>query len=278
VSTPVAENRISWGLNWFLACFGKVHIENHLGSFTAVPQKSDSNPILPLRRPLFGGRAAPRKDAAPSGATSPGVMASRQGPIDGVAKNTRAIEICYIITNHHIAIRLESLRLTAITTQLKPESKRGRPLVYDWSAIWPQVLEHIASGDALSTALKRLGPDAPSYVWAKTQLRMDPTLQAAYREAIEDRADALADDIIALADTPPPPGLDGPGLHAWVAQLKLRVHAREWTASKLRPKVYGASVDVTVQATSISITAALEQAQRRILNVVAEDTTAPQSS
>ena len=145
--------------------------------------------------------------------------------------------------------------------------KRGRPPVYDPAVIWPQVLEFIASGDALSTAIKRLGPDAPSYVWAKTQLRTNPTLQAAYREAIEDRADTLADDIITLADTPPPPGLDGPGLHAWVAQLKLRVHAREWTASKLRPKVYGASVDVSVQTTSISIVAALAEAERRVLTV-----------
>ncbi len=144
--------------------------------------------------------------------------------------------------------------------------KRGRPLVYDSCGIWPQVLEHIANGDALSTAIKRLGPDAPSYVWAKTQLRTNTALQAAYREAIEDRADALADDIITLADTPAPPGLDGPGLHTWVAQLKLRVHAREWVASKLRPRVYGASVDVTVQ-TSISITSALEQAQRRVLSL-----------
>lgn len=143
--------------------------------------------------------------------------------------------------------------------------KRGRPPVYDPETIWPKILAHIANGDALSTAINRLGPDAPSYVWAKTQLRTNPTLQAAYREAIEDRADALADDIITLADTPPPPGLDGAALHAWVAQLKLRVHAREWTASKLRPKVYGASVDVTVQATSISITAALAEAERRVL-------------
>jgi hypothetical protein len=143
--------------------------------------------------------------------------------------------------------------------------KRGRPLVYDPTTIWPKILAHIASGDALSTALKRLGPDAPSYVWAKTQLRTNPDLQAAYRDAIADRADALADDIITLADTPPPPGLDGPGLHAYVAQLKLRVHAREWTASKLRPKVYGQSVDVNVQATSISITAALAAAERRLV-------------
>lgn len=148
--------------------------------------------------------------------------------------------------------------------------KRGRPLLYNPEGIWPMILEHIANGDALSSAIKRLGPDAPSYVWAKTQLRTNHDLQAAYRAAIEDRADTLADDIITLADTPPPPGLDGPGLHAWVAQLKLRVHAREWTASKLRPKVYGASVDVTVQATSISITAALAEAERRVLTTPQE--------
>jgi len=160
-----------------------------------------------------------------------------------------------------------------MTTAITP--KRGRPPVYDPAVIWPQVLEHIAAGDALSNALKRLGPDAPSYIWAKTQLRTSPALQAAYREAVEDRADALADDIIMLADTPPPPGLDGPGLHAWVSQLKLRVHAREWTASKLRPKVYGTSVDVTVQAASISITAALEQAQQRVLWAVEHQMTNP---
>ena len=160
-----------------------------------------------------------------------------------------------------------------MTTAITP--KRGRPLLYDPAVIWPQLLEHIASGDALSTAIKRLGPDAPSYIWCKTQLRTNPALQAAYREAIEDRADALADDIITLADTPPPPGLDGPGLHAGIAQLKLRVHAREWTASKLRPKVYGQSVDVTVQATSISITAALEKAQQRVLWAVEHQMTDP---
>lgn len=143
-------------------------------------------------------------------------------------------------------------------------TKRGRPIIHDPTEVWTKVLAHIANGDALSTALKRLGPNAPSYNWAKTQLRNDFALQSAYREAIEDRADSLADDIIALADTPPPPNLDGPALHAWVAQLKLRVHAREWTASKLRPKVYGASVDVNVQATTISITAALEQANKRL--------------
>lgn len=147
-------------------------------------------------------------------------------------------------------------------------SKRsaGRPLAINPDEVWPQVLDYIASGDALATALQRLDP-APSYSWAKVQLRENPDLQAAYRAAIEDRADSLADDIIALADSEPPAHLEGPALSAWVQQLKLRIHAREWTASKLRPRVYGEKIDVSVQHTQISVLAALERAEQRVIEL-----------
>jgi hypothetical protein len=49
-----------------------------------------------------------------------------------------------------------------------------------------------------------------------------------------------------------------------VQQLKLRIHAREWTASKLRPRIYGEKVDVSIQHTQISVLAALERAEQRI--------------
>ena len=140
----------------------------------------------------------------------------------------------------------------------------GRPIAINPAEVWPHVLGYIASGDALSTALQRLDP-APSYTWAKVQLRENPDLQAAYRAAIEDRADTLADDIIALADSDPPAHLEGPALSAWVQQLKLRVHAREWTAAKLRPRVYGEKIDVSVQHTQISVLAALERAEQRVI-------------
>jgi hypothetical protein len=150
---------------------------------------------------------------------------------------------------------------TAITKRIA-----GRPPEINPDKVWPEVLGYIASGDALSTALQRLDP-APSYSWAKAQLRNAPDLQAAYRAAIEDRADALADDIIALADSEPPAHLEGPALSAWVQQLKLRVHAREWTASKLRPRVYGEKIDVSVQHTQISVLAALERAELRVIEM-----------
>ena len=53
-----------------------------------------------------------------------------------------------------------------------------------------------------------------------------------------------------------------------VQQLKLRVHAREWTASKLRPKVYGQQIDVSVQHTQISVLAALALAEQRVIGSI----------
>jgi hypothetical protein len=112
----------------------------------------------------------------------------------------------------------------------------------------PEIFSHVISEGALTDALKRL-ERPPRYSLVKQHLRENAALQAAYRVAIEDRADALADDIIALADSEPPAHLDSHALSAWVQQLKLRIHAREWTASKLRPRVYGERIDVSVQHT-----------------------------
>jgi hypothetical protein len=105
------------------------------------------------------------------------------------------------------------MRFRIITAIAKRSA--GRPQTINSDEIWPAVWSYIASGDALSTALKRLDSE-PSYTWAKVQLRENPELQSAYRTAIEDRADSLADDIIALADSEPPAHLEGAAMSAWV--------------------------------------------------------------
>ena len=137
--------------------------------------------------------------------------------------------------------------------------------IYDPKILWPQVLEAIANGSALSTAIKSTNP-SPSYAWAKLQLRTDPELKAAYQQAVEDRADRLAEELMELADTPMPEGLDGPGRSAWVQQMRLRVDVRKWAASKLKPKTYGERLDLSVTQEPISIIAALEAAQRRVFD------------
>jgi hypothetical protein len=137
--------------------------------------------------------------------------------------------------------------------------------IYDPQTVWPQVLEAIANGAALSTAIKCASP-SPSYAWAKLQLRSNPELKVAYQQAVEDRADRLAEELIEIADTPMPEGLDGPGRSAWVQQMRLRVDVRKWAASKLRPKTYGDRLDLSVSHEPISIIGALEAAQRRVFD------------
>ncbi len=137
--------------------------------------------------------------------------------------------------------------------------------IFNPKTVWPRVLESIANGDALTTALTRVSP-SPSYAWAKLQLRSDPELKIAYQIAVEDRADRLAEELMELADSPMPAGLDGPSKSAWVQQLRLRVETRKWAASKLKPKTYGERLDLSISQEPISITAALEAGERRVLD------------
>lgn len=150
----------------------------------------------------------------------------------------------------------------------------SRPIVFDVESIWPKLLQDIACGASLTKALQRVRP-SPSYWWAKDALRRDPELRARYQEAVEDRADRLAEELLELADTEIPQDLDGPARSAFVQQLRLRVDARKWAAAKLRPRTYGDRVDVSVQETRISIHAALAEAEARVLSGKAhqEDTT-----
>jgi len=141
--------------------------------------------------------------------------------------------------------------------------------IYDPKTVWLPILEAIANGAALSTALNRVSP-SPSYAWAKLQLRTNHELKIAYQQAVEDRADRLAEELMELADTPIPEGLDGAGRSAWVQQMRLRVDVRKWVASKLKPKTYGERLDLSVSQESISITKALEEANKRVLVIDAK--------
>jgi hypothetical protein len=91
-------------------------------------------------------------------------------------------------------------------------------------------------------------------------------LEAAYQQAVGDRADRLAEELMELADTPMPKGLDGPSKSAWVQQMRLRVDVRKWAASKLKPKTYGDRLDLSVTQEPISITNALRAAEQRVID------------
>jgi hypothetical protein len=76
----------------------------------------------------------------------------------------------------------------------------------------------------------------------------------------------MASEFIDLADSQMPEGLDGTAQSAWVQQLKLKLWARTWVMSKLKPRKYGERLDVSVTNTHISITEALKQAETRLID------------
>ena len=93
---------------------------------------------------------------------------------------------------------------------------------------------------------------------------------------MELRADALADEIAAIADEAIPTDLRGSDASAWVQQQRLKVDAKKWLACKLFPGVYGDRVGINLAVEQrISITAALAAAQRRVETIEVERQAAP---
>ena len=101
-------------------------------------------------------------------------------------------------------------------------------------------------------------------------MRARPEIKRLYEEAVEIRADFLAESLIDISEAPIPSDLDGPQLSAWINQMKIKIDTRKWTAAKLRPKTWGDKIDVNVTHTQISIVQALEQAEARLIDNVTD--------
>lgn len=139
---------------------------------------------------------------------------------------------------------------------------------YKPEEIWPSVLELIANGQSLASAIK---PAGMSYALAKIHLRSDSALREAYDQAVQDRAAFLAEELIEMADEPIPEGLDPASRSAWVQNKRVRLDTRKWIASRVYRQVYGDRVDVSVNHNQISITGALEAANNRVLTIDPDD-------
>lgn len=140
----------------------------------------------------------------------------------------------------------------------------GRPMVYPPdSHVWQQIIDDISEGKSLSSSLRAEG--MPSYRAVLYRIKNNHEFRAAYDQAISDRADKLAEEIIELADAQMPEGLEGAMASAWVQQKRVQVDARKWVASKLKPKVYGDRLDVSVTDTRISVLDALKEAKQRVI-------------
>lgn len=118
----------------------------------------------------------------------------------------------------------------------------------DKEQILQSIFDLIGSGLSLRKALKSANPKIDGttfYQWIDEN--EDKSKQ--YARACEERAEALADEIIDIADFAENDTIttekgDMPD-NEWINRSKLRVDTRKWLMSKMMPKKYGDKVDVT---------------------------------
>lgn len=129
------------------------------------------------------------------------------------------------------------------TEQARPLTTRQKMDALGIEALCSFIVSNSAEGNLNRFCLKH----DLCYGSVVNWLRADPSRIEQYAGAREDRADILADEIVSIADedcvTLQEPRNDGEVAKlvmdaTAVARNKLRIDARKWAASKLKPKSY----------------------------------------
>lgn len=125
-----------------------------------------------------------------------------------------------------------------------PRQQIGRPTDYSLE-LAAEICARLVNGDSLRKIC--IADDMPCiatiYVWFSKHSEFVEQ----YARAREDQADTLADEIIDIADDKTGDTIvDKDGNERadteWINRSRLRVDARKWVASKLKPKKYGDSM------------------------------------
>lgn len=104
----------------------------------------------------------------------------------------------------------------------------GRP-PFEWTEeMEVEIFDRIAKGEAI----RNICTDdwLPSWATVNKRLAEDEVFAARYARSREEQADAIFDEVQAIADQATPEN---------VSVARLQVDVRKWRAGKLRPKVYG---------------------------------------
>lgn len=124
----------------------------------------------------------------------------------------------------------------------------GRP-----SSFTPEIGDYICEGLANGRSLREMcreDAEMPSQSMVFRWLAQDEVFREQYARAREAQADAMADEILAIADETDRDTIDTENgeraNNEWIARSRLRVDARKWLASKMAPKKYGDKLDVGV--------------------------------
>ena len=143
---------------------------------------------------------------------------------------------------------IKSSEAVAIKAQMDKDAEEinpvGRPSTYS-PELASKLCSYLSMGKSLRTACKQEG--MPSIMTVYNWLSKHPEFVEQYTRAKEESAEALAEDMLDIADESPTAietDKDGNIIatkldSAGVARNRLRVETRKWVASKLKPKKYG---------------------------------------
>jgi|SRR5690349_8869255 len=125
----------------------------------------------------------------------------------------------------------------------------GRPTLYSQD-LADAICERLADGESLRAICSDDG--MPNRATVFRWLGADEAFRDQYARAREEQAETLADEIVSIADEGDTKSLIGGDDETIVvydatavSRNRLRIDARKWVASKLKPKKYGDKVDVT---------------------------------
>jgi len=134
-----------------------------------------------------------------------------------------------------------------VTKPTKEKRKVGRPSIFTDS-----MMDAICARLSLGESMRKicLDPDMPDQVTIFRWLRENELFRQQYTRAREEQAETLADEIIGIADDDHNDQIiDDQGTvrqnTEYLQRSRLRVEARKWVASKLKPKKYGDRLDLS---------------------------------
>lgn len=114
-----------------------------------------------------------------------------------------------------------------------------------------QLCQYLSEGESLRTATTHKG--MPSAATVFSWMRTNPEFLKQYEKAKQESTDAMAEEIMDIADNGANDWMEkhyGDNV-VWVTngealqRSRLRVDVRKWLMSKMKPKKYGESLDVT---------------------------------
>ena len=138
-----------------------------------------------------------------------------------------------------------------ITPEPVPK-KIGRPSDYT-QELADKICAQLTKGDSLRTVCK--ADDMPSTVTIFSWFRKYPEFLSQYARAKEESADALAEEIMDIADDSLHSIVGGKdsGDNARIQSYRLKVDTRKWIMSKMKPKKYGDKMDHTTNGKDLPV-------------------------